>query len=357
MTDSSPIRRRVAVLGATGLVGQRLVRALADHPWFELGTLAASARSAGRPYEDVVRWGLPGGIPTAAARSVVRSALPGEIPERLVFSALGAGPAREIEPAFARDGRAVVSNASAFRAEPDVPLLVPEVNADHAALIDVQRRARGWSGFIATNPNCSVIGLVTGLAALHRAVRVERVVVTTLQAISGAGYPGVPSLDVVDNVVPGITGEEEKLEREPAKILGTLTGDAIEPAAVRVSPHTHRVPVVDGHLMAVSVGTGSPLAPDEAARLFRDFRGAADVASLPSAPARPIAVLGGAQRPQPRLDRDAGGGMTVSVGRVRHCVVLGLAFELLVHNTVRGAAGGTLLVGELLTQRGAVPWS
>ncbi|GAB4374878.1 MAG: aspartate-semialdehyde dehydrogenase [Acidobacteriota bacterium] len=345
----------VAVLGATGLVGQRLVALLDGHPMFELAQVAASDRSAGRPYARAATWRLPVPVPERAASLEVLPCDPARIDAPVVLSALDASVAREIEAAFAAAGRIVVSNARSWRREPDVPLVVPEVNADHLALIERQREARGWSGAIVTNPNCSVIGLVLALAPLHAEAGVRRVVATTLQAASGAGYPGVPALDLLDNVVPAIPGEEDKLQAEPPKILGTLAGSGVTPAPVTISAHTHRVPVQDGHLIAVSVETGRALAPERAAELMRAYRGEPQRLGLPTAPEAPIRVVEADDRPQPRLDREAGGGMAVTVGRIARCPVLGLRFELLAHNTLRGAAGGTLLLAELLAARGSLP--
>lgn len=322
---------------------------------FELVELAASDRSAGRLYADAAPWRLPGAPPPGVAGRIVKNADPASIEAPLVFSALDASVALEIEGAFARAGRAVISNARSYRMAPDVPLVVPEANADHLALVRAQRRQRGWSGFIATNPNCSVIALTLALAPLHRAARVRRVVVTTLQAASGAGYPGVSALDLIDNVIPEIGGEEDKLENEPQKILGALEGERLVPAALVVSSHTHRVPVQDGHLLAVSVETETPLAPADAAALMKAFRGMPQELALPSAPASPIVVVDAPHRPQPRLDRDEGNGMSAVVGRLRPCPVLGLRFEVLGHNTVRGAAGGTLLIAEQAARQGYVP--
>lgn len=345
----------VAVLGATGLVGQRMVARLAGHPQFELVELAASDRSAGRLYAEAAPWRLPGEAPAEANRLIVKPCDPDAVQAPVVFSALDASVARQVEGAFAAAGRVVVSNARSYRMDADVPLVVPEANADHLALIDVQRSRRGWKGGIATNPNCSVIALTLALAPLHRAAGVRRIVVTTLQAASGAGYPGVASLDLIDNVIPEIGGEEDKLEHEPQKILGTLAGDHIDPAPLVVSSHTHRVPVQDGHLLAVSLETDTPLTPAEAAQILREFRGTPQELGLPSAPPHPVVVVDAPHRPQPRLDRDAGGGMSAVVGRIRPCPVLGLRFEVLGHNTVRGAAGGTLLIAEWLAATGRTP--
>ncbi len=357
MTETPNSRRPVAVLGATGIVGQHLVRALADHPWFDLTELAASERSAGRPYAEAVRWRLEGEIPERARALDVRAADDERLSAGLVFSALDASVARRIERDAAARGKVVVSNAKSHRMDDDVPLVIPEVNAGHIDLVDVQRERRGWSGFIVTNPNCSVIGLALALAPIERAAGVSRVVVTTMQALSGAGYPGASSIDVADNVIPAIPGEEDKIENEPGKILGRLEGGRIVPAGLRISPHTHRVAVSDGHLMSVSLETERPLSPGDAARALQAFRGEPAVRALPSAPERPIVVLDEDDRPQPRLDRMRGGGMAVTVGRVRPCPALGLAMEVLSHNTIRGAAGGTLLIAELLAAEGRLPCS
>lgn len=340
----------VGILGATGAVGQRLVQLLASHPWFEISELAASDRSAGKPYAEACRWRLPEAPPAAAADLVVREC--GErFESRLLFSGLDASVAGEVEQTLAERGHAVVSNARNHRTGADVPLLVPEVNAEHLAALDVQRRRLG-GGCIVTNPNCSVIGLVLPLAALHREFGVTRVAVVTLQALSGAGYPGVPSMDATDNVVPYIGGEEPKIESEPLKILGRWSGSTFEPAAMTVSSSVHRVGVSDGHTMTVFAATTRPASPEAAARAFEEFRGPAEVGKLPSAPKRPIHVLDAPDRPQPRLDRDREGGMAVSVGRIREDAALGLKFEALVHNTIRGAAGAAVLNGELLREKG-----
>lgn len=349
--SSESKRWRVALLGATGVVGQRLVRRLAAHPWFDLVALGASPRSAGRRYADAARWLLPCAPPANVAMLGVEEV--DAVVERddldLVLSALDAETARRVEPALAARGLAVVTNASAHRMAAAVPLVVPEVNAGHLDL--VARRPAG-SGFVAANPNCAVIGLSLALRPLVDAFGVERVQVATLQAASGAGHPGVASLDLLGNVVPGIAGEEEKLESEPGKIFGRLGPRGIEPASFTVSAQTHRVPVVDGHLLAVSVALGREVTPAEAGAALEAFRPAAEVRDLPSAPARALELLAGEHGPQPRLDVERGGGMTVSVGRLRHCRVLGLRFVALVHNAERGAAGGTLLVAELAARRG-----
>jgi aspartate-semialdehyde dehydrogenase len=345
----------VAVLGATGAVGQKFVRLLADHPWFEIVALAASEQSAGRPYGEVVRWRETVPLPERLARmTIARSAPPLPAPARIVFSALDADVAKDIEQGFARAGALVVTNTRVHRMDPDVPLMIPEINAGHLALISRQRTRRGWSGAILANPNCSTAGLVLALAPLHRAFGVEQVFVATMQAVSGAGYPGVPSLDILGNVVPFIGGEEEKMERETCKILGTLDGDSVTPAAIPMSVHTNRVAVVDGHFEVVSVGLGRRATPDEAIAALAAFRGPERVRALPSSPATPVEVDPRPDRPQPRLDLERGGGMTVTVGRVRPCPVLDLRLALLSHNTIRGAAGAAVQIAELLVAEGAV---
>ena len=345
----------VAVLGATGTVGQKFVRLLADHPWFEIAALAASEQSAGRPYGEVVRWRETVPLPDRlAGMTVARSAPPLPAAVRIVFSALDAEVAKDIEQSFARAGALVVTNTRIHRMEPDGPLLSPEINAAHLTRIARQRARRGWSGAILATPNGSTAGLVLALAPLQRAFGVEKVFVATMQAVSGAGYPGVPSLDILGNVVPFIGGEEEKMERETCKILGTLDGDAVTPAAIPMSVHTNRVAVVDGHFEVVSVGLGRRATPDEAIAALQAFRGPERVRALPSSPATPVEVDLRPDRPQSRLDLERGGGMTVTVGRVRPCPVLDLRLALLSHNTIRGAAGAGVQIAELLVAEGAV---
>jgi aspartate-semialdehyde dehydrogenase len=337
------------------MVGQRLVSLLEDHPWFECGELVASERSAGRSYVDVVDWQVSSKVPERVRDIPVLQPDPTRVESPLIFSALDASVARDVEQAFAKAGRAVVSNARSHRLDVDVPLVVPEVNPEQLALIDMQRSRRGWGGYIVTNPNCSVIGLTLALAPLHEEAGVRKVVVSTLQALSGAGYPGVASLAVADNVVPGIPGEEEKLESEPLKILGELSAEGVEPAEMELTAHTHRVGVSDGHLLAVSLETGERLSVKQATDLLARFEGAPQRLALPSAPKRPILVNPAPDRPQPRFDREAGDGMSVTAGRIRPCKVLGLALEILSHNTIRGAAGGTLLIAELLAAKEMIP--
>jgi aspartate-semialdehyde dehydrogenase len=337
----------VAVLGATGTVGQKFIRILADHPWFELTAVAASSASAGRPYGEAARWREPVALSAAIARMVIHECSP-PLPGRIVFSALDAEIAGPIEQEFARAGAYVVTNTRIHRMEADVPLLIPEANADHLALIESQRKARGWAGGILANPNCSTAALALALAPLHRAFGLERLFVSTMQAVSGAGYPGVASLDILGNVIPHIGGEEEKIERESRKVLGEMSADAIVPAQFAVSAHSNRVPVVDGHMMTVSAGFTRRVGPDEAVAALREFRAPQCVAELPSSPNPPIEVDDRPDRPQPRLDLDRGRGMSVTVGRVRTCPILDLRFVVLGHNTVRGAAGQGVQIAELL---------
>lgn len=343
----------VAILGATGTVGQKFVSLLADHPWFEITALAASSASAGRTYGEAVRWREQGALSQTVAGMVVQQCSP-PLPAPIVFSALDADVAGPIEQAFARAGSCVVTNARTHRMEPDVPLLIPEVNPDHLSLIDCQRETRGWTGAILANPNCSTAALALALAPLHRAFGIERLVVSTMQAVSGAGYPGVPSLDIVGNVIPHIGGEEEKIERESRKILGRLANGAVEPAEFAVSAHTNRVAVVDGHMLTVSAGFTRKATPEDAMAVLREFRAGACVAGLPSSPDPPVEVDGRVDRPQPRLDLDRGRGMAVTVGRMRPCPVLDLRMVVLGHNTVRGAAGQAIQIAELLVADGRV---
>jgi aspartate-semialdehyde dehydrogenase len=341
----------VCILGATGTVGQKFVRLLAEHPWFEIAAVAASSASAGRRYGDVVRWREQVDLPPGIAALTIQECAP-PLPGAVAFSALDAEVAGPIEQAFARAGAFVVTNTRTHRMEPDVPLLIPEANAEHLVLIDRQRTERGWSGAILANPNCSTAALALALAPLHRAFGVEKLFVSTMQAVSGAGYPGVPSLDTIGNVIPHIGGEEEKIERESRKILGRLMPGGVEPAAFAVSAHTNRVAVVDGHLETISVGLGRRVTPDEAAAVLREFRGSPCVAGLPSSPNPPVEVELRADRPQPRLDLERGCGMAVTVGRVRPCPVLDLRMVLLGHNTIRGAAGQAVQIAELLVADG-----
>ncbi len=342
----------VGIAGATGLVGQRLVARVAEHPWFRLVALGASERSSGGAYGEVTRWMLPEPIPDGVATHVVSGCSPSDFAAcDLVLSALDTHVASEVEPALAREGVAVVSNSSALRMDPAVPLLVPEVNG--ASVVRIAARAA--TGYVVTNPNCSVTGLALALAPLHRAFGVRRVVVATMQAVSGAGLGGPRAIDLFDNVVPYIPGEEDKIEVELGKILGAATAERFVPADIAVSAHCHRVPTLDGHLEAVSVELDRPPTPELALAAFASFRGDIDGLALPTAPAFPIVVRREPDRPQTRLDRDCGGGMSVVVGRVRACPVLTLRFVVLSHNMVRGAAGGALLNAELLAAKDLLP--
>jgi aspartate-semialdehyde dehydrogenase len=346
---------RVGILGATGLVGQHLARLLADHAWFRLAAVGASDRSVGRAYGDAARWSLPGQPPPGPAVLTVQPCEPRSFSGcDLVFSALDATAAAELEPRFAAGGFAVISNSSAHRQRDEVPLVIPEVNAAHLELI-APRVSSGERGYIVTNPNCTATGLALALAPIHRALGVRRVVVATLQALSGAGVNGPRGMELVDNVLPHIPGEEEKLEVELNKIFGTLADGRITPADMVVSAHCHRVATVDGHLEAVSVETREVVGPRAASELLERFRGDTEGMGLPTAPEAPIVVRREPDRPQPRLDRHCGRGMSVVVGRVRGCPVLGLKLELLSHNAMRGAAGGALLNAELLAARDRLP--
>ena len=338
----------VGVLGATGVVGQQFVSRLACHPWFKATWLAASERSEGKAYKAVAPWRLATPIPESLGETVVDGCVPGRGP-KVMFSGLDASVAGEIEAAFAAAGHIVVSNARNYRMDPLVPLLIPEINADHLSLLAEQQTAKGWSGAIVTNPNCSTVVLAMSLAPL-RQFGVRAVVVSTMQAVSGAGYPGVPSLDILGNVVPFIGGEEEKMQSETQKILGTDGGRA--PHSATVSAHTNRVAVLDGHTMTVSVDLTAKPPVSEIVAALRDFRGRPQELSLPSAPQPPIVVMSEPNRPQPRMDADLGGGMAVAVGRIRSCPVLHAKFVAMGHNTVRGAAGAAILNAELMKAEG-----
>jgi len=345
-----PKRIEVGILGATGMVGQQFINQLAGHPWFEPVWLAASERSEGKRFADAAPWRLDTELPEGIADRTVESAAPGAGP-RLVFSALDASVAGELEQAFADAGHLVVSNSRNHRMTPTVPLLVPEINADHLSLLSAQARLRGGKGAIVTNPNCSTAVLTMALAPL-RPFGLRSCLVTTMQAVSGAGYPGVASLDILGNVIPFISGEEEKIESETRKILGTLAGDAVEPHPLRVSAHTNRVPVIDGHTETVSVALDQRPSFAELRAAFEAFAGVPQQLGLPSAPQPPVRYLDQPGRPQPRFDAGRGRGMTVSVGRLRPCPVLDWKFVVLGHNTVRGAAGAAVLNAELMQAQG-----
>ncbi len=343
----------VSILGATGTVGQKFVRLLAEHPWFEIAAVAASEQSAGKRYGDIVRWRESSALPERVAAMTLARCEP-TIPGRIAFSAIEADIAGQVEQAYARAGCFVVTNTKTHRMDPDIPLLIPEVNHAHLGVLARQQRERGWFGGIVANPNCSTAGLVLGLAPLHRAFGIRKLFVATMQAVSGAGYPGVASLDALGNVIPHIGGEEEKMEQETAKIFGEIAGEVITSAPIATSAHTNRVPVVDGHLEVVSIGFERRVTPTEAIAAIEAFRAEGDVATLPSTPTRPVEYEPRADRPQSRLDLDRGAGMTVTVGRLRPCNLLDLRLVLLSHNTVRGAAGAAIQNAELLVARGYV---
>lgn len=343
----------VAILGATGAVGQTFIRCLAGHPWFHVAEVAASERSAGRRYRDVVRW-LEGSLDPHVGELTVAPCDPSAVTAPIVFSALDSAAAGEIEPAFARAGRLVLSNARNFRMESDVPLVIPEVNAPHLAILAHQQAVRGWTGGIVTNANCASTVATMALAPLHEAFGVERLFVSTMQAVSGAGYPGVPSLDILGNVIPFIGEEEPKIEREIPKMLGHLGGDSIDAAPIRISAHANRVPVENGHTVCMSIGLGTRATPADARRVIAAWCGHESAQALPSSPARPLVVLDAPDRPQPRRDVGTGGGMTVLVGRLREDPILDLRLVALGHNTIRGAAGGSVLNAELLVVSGAL---
>ncbi len=344
----------VAVLGATGIVGQRFVSLLAEHPYFELTAVAASERSAGKRYAEAVNWCIEGEIPENVRDMVVRNITPSEVRADIVFSALPSEVAKKVEPEFAEAGAVVASNASAYRMEGDVPLLIPEVNPEHLDMIEVQRERRGWDGAIITNPNCSTIIGVLTLKPLMDAFGVEEVVVSTMQALSGAGYSGVPGMSILDNLLPYIPKEEEKIETETRKILGTFNGSEVEFAEVRVSASCTRVPVLEGHAEAVFVRTSREAEPGEVAEVMRRFRAKPQELKLPTAPEHPLIVREEHNRPQPRFDRNAGRGMSVTVGRVRRDGVMGVKYFCLGHNTIRGAAGASVLNAELMHRLGVL---
>lgn len=352
-----PSRIPVAVLGATGMVGQRFIELLQGHPWFELVALAASEQHGGRSYSEVTRWRLPGSeMPANAAALPVMACRPQALPGvSIVFSALPAEVAGEIEVEFARAGAAVFSNAKNYRMAADVPLIVPEVNADHAAAIVQQRKLRNWSGCIVTNANCSATPLVMALKPLQEAFGVRKVLVTTLQAISGAGYPGLPSYDILDNAIPYIGGEEEKVEHETRKMLGTWEeGQGFTDAPIVVSAQCNRVATREGHLECASIELAGDASPEEIIATWEGFTPEPQRLNLPSAPEHALVYRGEPDRPQTLRDRDAGHGMAVTIGRLRRCPILSYKFVLLGHNTIRGAAGGSILNAELCVSKGLV---
>lgn len=357
MTKSTSSPRKkipVAVLGATGAVGQTFMRLLANHPWFEIAELAASERSAGKRYGDASKW-LEGEFPSAKILDQrVIACDPGVVRSPIAFSALDSSVAGDVEVAFARAGKIVLSNAKNHRMDVDVPLVIPEVNGDHLALLAEQRRKRGWSGGIITNANCSATVAAMALAPLHEAFGLKQAFLMTMQAVSGAGYPGVPSLDILGNVIPYIADEEPKLEKELGKLLGTLRDDEIVPADFAVSSHTNRVPVEHGHTICMTLSFKKKATPEAAVEALRAWKGCDATMNLPSRPSHPIIVADLPDRPQPKRDVNAGAGMSVTVGRVRKDPILDLRLVAMGHNTVRGAAGGSVMNAEMLVASGVI---
>ncbi len=340
----------IGILGATGMVGQRYIQLLENHPWFEVAWLAASDRSSGKPYGEAAKWRLDTPLPERIARMTVSPAEPTGAP-KIIFASVDAPIARELEPKFAAAGCAVLSNSSAFRMAPNVPLVIPEVNAEHLHLIEEQESRKQSGGYMVTNPNCSTIGLVMALKPLEERFGIEKIFVTTLQAVSGAGYPGVPSMDILGNVVPYIGSEEEKMEAETLKLLGRLEGHAVTPLSAGITAHCNRVAVVDGHTECVSVKFRKQATREDILAAWAEFKPLAGK-DLPFAPQQPVYFDGQPDRPQPRLDSNREKGMTVTVGRLRPCNLLDWKFVALSHNTVRGAAGATILNAELLANLG-----
>ena len=341
----------VGILGATGVVGQRFIQMLEHHPWFEVAWLAASDRSEGKAYAEAARWRLKTPIPASVAKMQVSPATPEGAP-RIIFAALDSAIAAEMEPRFADAGCAVITNSSALRMQEDVPLVIPEVNSGHIKLIDIQAWRKKSGGYVVTNPNCSAIGLVLALAPLHHKFGLETVMAVTMQAVSGAGYPGVASLDILGNVIPFIKNEEEKMEEETKKLLGQLNGSKIIPGDFAMSAQCNRVAVEDGHTESVSIRLKTKARPEEIIAAWNSYRAEPQELKLPSAPERPVVYLEANDRPQPRFDIDLGAGMTTAVGRLRPCGVLDWKFTVLSHNTIRGAAGAAVLNAELLKANG-----
>jgi aspartate-semialdehyde dehydrogenase len=339
----------IGILGATGMVGQRYIQLLADHPWFEVVWLAASDRSSGKPYGEAAKWRLDTPMPERVAKMIVSPAEPEGAP-KTIFASIDAVFAREMEPAFADAGCAVISNSSAFRMAPNVPLVIPEVNAEHLHLIEDQPWRKDKGGYIVTNSNCTVMGPVLALKPIADRFGIEQIFATSMQAVSGAGYPGVASMDILDNVVPYISNEEEKMEEELLKLLGKLDGRTVKPLAARMSASCNRVPVVDGHTVSVSIKLAKPATKEEIIAAWNEFKPLAGL-DLPFAPVQPVQWTPLVDRPQPRLDRNREKGMAVTVGRLRPCGVLDWKFTVLSHNTVRGAAGATILNAEMLASQ------
>jgi len=344
------MRQQIGILGATGMVGQRFIQLLENHPWFEVAWLAASDRSSGKKYGEAVKWKLDTALPERIANMTVSPAAPEGAP-KVIFAALDADIAREMEPAFAAAGRAVISNSSAFRMHEDVPLVIPEVNADHLPILENQSWRKQSGGYIVTNPNCSAIGLVLVLKPLVERFGIDAIFVTTMQAVSGAGYPGVASMDILGNVVPYVKNEEEKMQAETLRLLGSRDGKIVRPLDARMTAHCNRVPVEDGHTESVSIKLSRKATREEILAAWREFTPLAG-RDLPTAPLQPIEFTPLEDRPQPRLDKMRGNGMASTVGRLRPCSLLDWKFTVLSHNTIRGAAGAAILNAELLVSLG-----
>jgi aspartate-semialdehyde dehydrogenase len=348
----APRRVRVAVLGATGAVGQSFIRLLANHPWFELSELVASERSAGRSYADAARWIGADAMPESVANMTVQPLAPESVSAEVVFSALDSSVAGDAEPAFARAGKTVLTNAKNYRMDPDVPLVIAEVNPSHLDVLSAQRKKRGWSGAIVANGNCASIVAALPLAPIHENFGISKLIVMTMQAVSGAGYPGVPTLDILGNVIPYIKDEEPKIEEEIQKFLGRSDGQVVSSAAFPVSAHANRVPVEHGHTLCMSIELGTKAPAADVERAIAEWRGAEVARGLPSAPERALVVATEPDRPQPRRQVDTGGGMTVVVGRVRPDPIFDVKLVAMGHNIVRGAAGASVLNAELMVQCG-----
>jgi aspartate-semialdehyde dehydrogenase len=348
-----PKKIPVAVLGATGMVGQRFIKLLENHPWFEVTAVTGSDRTKGGKYGEVCRWVLDEDPPEAVYDLTVQASKPG-IEAKIIFSALPTDIAKKIEPKFAQAGYAVCSNASAYRQASGVPLIIPEVNADHLDMLEQQRAAQGWSGLIVTSPNCTTTGLAMTLKPLHAAFGARQVFVTTMQGVSGAGHPGVPFLDIHDNLIPFISGEEEKIQAETCLLLGDVQGTERFPAEIGISAQANRVPVIDGHTVSIAAKFDQIPTPEEAIHVFETFTGPEETRQLPSSPPKVIIVRHEPDRPQPRRDRNANHGMSLSVGRIRKCPLLDLRMVSVVHNTLRGAASGSIINAELLVAKGYI---
>ncbi|MEM7798634.1 MAG: aspartate-semialdehyde dehydrogenase [Chloroflexota bacterium] len=345
---------KAGILAATGSVGQRFIQHLVDHPWFEISALTGSPRTAGRPYIEGVNWLLDGDVPAEVADMIVQPTEP-NIDADIVFSALPSAQARELEPEFAKAGYMLLTNASPYRMDPYVPLLIPEVNPDHSQIIPYQQEAYGWKGFIVANANCATTSIVLPMNVLHQAFGIEAAIVTTMQAVSGAGYPGVPSLDIMGNVIPFIKNEDDKMETEPRKLCGTFIDGQIEMAPFKVGAQANRVAVIDGHLASIAVKLGQSVSKEDLIAALDSWAPSEMIQNLPSSPERALIYRHEANRPQPRLDKDAGNGLAWTVGGVRECQVFDYRLMAMTHNTLRGAASGSILNAELLVRQGVIP--